>query len=74
MTGTLYLRLCSGCSRTYGLPYPPPQRRTSSGAWMEPDPWFCSRKPCQKAEAERAKRIEAQARIGRSKPPEGETP
>jgi hypothetical protein len=62
----LYLRLCAGCARTYGLPYPPPQRQLSDGRWMEPEPWFCQRPPCRKAEAARAERLAAQARIGRA--------
>jgi hypothetical protein len=70
---TLYLTLCSGCARTYGLPYPRPQRQLSDGRWMEPNPWFCQRKPCQKARAAREEREAAQARIGsahRPPPPE----
>lgn len=62
--GTLYLTLCSGCSRWYGLPYPRPQRQLSNGAWMEPDPWFCQRKACQGYREAREKRQAEQANIG----------
>lgn len=65
MTGTVYLTLCSGCSRTYVLPYPRPQRRTSDGRWIEPEPWFCQRKACQGYRAAREEREAAQARIGK---------
>jgi hypothetical protein len=63
--GTVYLVLCSGCSRNYVLPYPRPQRQTSSGGWIEPDPWFCQRKPCREAEARHEQRKADQARIGK---------
>lgn len=61
---TVYLVLCAACARSYLLPYPRKQRRTSSGSWMEPEPWFCQRKPCQEALKAREEREARQARIG----------
>lgn len=61
---TVYLVGCAACSRRYVLPWPLPQRRTSDGRLMEPDPWFCRRTPCRKAEAARAERVAQQERIG----------